>query len=192
MRKITVLAMITLDGVIQAPGGPQEDTSGGFEHGGWVSPYSDEVYKKVVQEELRPADYLLGRNTYEIWAPYWPHHRDFWPGINDGNKYVFSKTLKQSDPIIAGWEGSTVLTGVSDIRKLKTMDGRDIQVWGSSRLVQLLLQHDLVDEFRLKIHPLILGKGKKLFSESAVPSAFTLTDSIITPKGVIIATYQRK
>src|SRR5687767_12377856 len=149
MRKIIVLSMITLDGVLQAPGGPEEDTSGGFEYGGWVAPYSDETYDEVVREELKPADYLLGRTTYTIWAGYWPHHAEFWPGINDGMKYVFSKNLAQSDPMVTGWANSLVINSVDDIRKLKDSEGPEIQVWGSSELVQLLLEHDLVDELKL-------------------------------------------
>ena len=119
MRKITVLSMITLDGVMQAPGGPKEDTSGGFKYGGWVPPYSDEVYGKVVQEELKPADYLLGRKTFEIWADFWPEHGDFWPGINEGSKYVFSKNMKKSDPLVAGWKNSAVIKNLAGIKKLK-------------------------------------------------------------------------
>jgi dihydrofolate reductase len=191
MRKIIVLSMITLDGVIQAPGGPQEDTSGGFNYGGWVAPYSDEVYDRVVQNELKPADYLLGRKTFEIWAGYWPDHGDFWPGINEGTKYVFSKSLKKSDPVVTGWKNSVVLNNVSDIKKLKNSEGSDIQVWGSGELVQLLLRNDLVDELRLKIHPLTLGSGKKLFDHGTIPAAFTLTESVVTPGGVIIASYKR-
>ena len=190
--------MITLDGVMQAPGGPKEDTSGGFKYGGWTAPYGDDVYNKVVQKELEPADYLLGRKTYEIWAGYWPKHGDFWPGINEGIKYVFSKNLKKSAPMVTGWKNSVVLKTVADIKKLKNMpSGRegskstDIQVWGSSKLIQLLLKHDLVDELRLKIHPLTLGRGKKLFSNGAIPAAFTLTESIVTSTGVIIAAYKR-
>src|SRR5688572_755429 len=104
MRKIIVFSMITLDGVMQAPGGPKEDPSGGFKYGGWVAPYDDEEYNKVVQEELKPADYLLGRKTFQIWAGYWPQHGEFWPGINAGTKYVFSKKLKKSDKLITGWK----------------------------------------------------------------------------------------
>jgi dihydrofolate reductase len=191
MRKIIVFSMITLDGVMQAPGGPKEDPSGGFKYGGWVAPYSDEVYGKVLQKELEPADYLLGRKTYEIWAGYWPKHGDFWPGINDGTKYVLSKTLKKSDKIVTGWKNSVVIKNVGDIKKLKSSKGGDIQVWGSSKLVQLLLKNDLVDELRLKIHPLTLGKGKKLFDNGAIPAAFKLTESIVTPSGVIIVTCKR-
>jgi len=186
MRKIIVLSMITLDGVMQAPGGPKEDTSGGFKYGGWVAPYSDEVYGKVLEKELKPADYLLGRKTFEIWADYWPKHADFWPGINDGTKYVLSKTMKKSD-----WKNSVFLKSLADIKKLKNSKGSHIQVWGSGKLIQLLLKNDLVDELWLKIHPLTLGKGKKLFDGSTIPAAFTLTESIVTTSGVIIANYKR-
>src|SRR5678816_2108425 len=198
MRKIIVLSMISLDGVMQAPGGPEEDTSGGFKYGGWVAPYSDEVYGKVVQKELKPADYLLGRKTFEMWADYWPEHGDFWPGINEGTKYVFSKNMKKSDPIVTGWKNSVVIKNLADIKKLKNLPagrqgskGSDIQVWGSGELVQLLLKNDLVDELRLKIHPLTLGKGKKLFDNGTIPAAFTLIESIVMPSGVIIANYKR-
>ena len=183
--------MVTLDGVMQAPGGPKEDTSGGFKYGGWVAPYSDKVYGKVVQKELEPADYLLGRKTFEIWAGYWPEHGDFWPGINEGTKYVFSKSMKKSDPLVTGWKNSVVIKNLAEIKKLKNSKGSDIQVWGSSELVQLLLKNDLVDELRLKIHPLTLGKGKKLFNNGVIPAAFKLTESIVTPGGVIIANYKR-
>jgi dihydrofolate reductase len=191
MRKIVVLSMITLDGVMQAPGGPKEDKSGGFKYGGWVAPYSDEVYGKVVQKELKPADYLLGRKTFKIWAGYWPEHGDFWPGINDGTKYVFSKSMRKSDPLVTGWKNSVLIKNLADIKKIKNSKGSDIQVWGSSELVQLLLKNDLVDELRLKIHPLTLGKGKKLFNNGTIPAAFTLIDHIVTSKGVFIAHYNR-
>ncbi len=186
MRKIIVLSMITLDGVMQAPGGPEEDTSGGFKYGGWVAPYGDEVYGKVVEKELKPADYLLGRRTFKIWENYWPAHADFWPGINDGTKYVLSKTLKKSD-----WKNSVFLKSLTDIKRLKNSKGSDLQVWGSGELIKLLLKNDLVDEIWLKIHPLILGKGKKLFDDGAIPAAFTLIESLVTPRGVIIAYYKR-
>ena len=186
MRKIIVLSMITLDGVMQAPGGPEEDTSGGFKYGGWTAPYGDEVYGKVVEKELKPADYLLGRKTFEIWDGYWPEHADFWPGINDGTKYVLSKTMKKSD-----WKNSVFLKSLADIKKLKNSKGSDIQVWGSGKLIQLLLKNDLVDELWLKIYPLTLGKGKKLFDNGAIPAAFTLIESSVTPSGVIIANYKR-
>lgn len=191
MRKIIVLSMITLDGVMQAPGGPKEDTSGGFKYGGWTAPYADKVYGKVLQNELKPADYLLGRKTYKLWAGYWPEHGDFWPGINAGTKYVFSKSMKKSDPIVTGWKNSVVLKNLADIKKIKKSKGSDIQVWGSSELIQLLLKNDLVDELRLKIHPLTLGKGKTLFGNGTIPAAFALIKGIVTPSGVIIATYKR-
>src|SRR3982750_1147991 len=195
MRKIVVLSMITLDGVMQAPGGPKEDTSGGFKYGGWTEPYGDEVYSKVVQEELKRSDYLLGRKTFEIWADYWPEHGDFWPGINEGTKYVFSKSMKKSDPLVTGWKNSVLIKNVADIKKIKSQNisgsNSDIQVWGSGELVQLLLKNDLVDELRLKIYPLTLGKGKKLFDNGTIPAAFTLIDSVVTPSGVMIVNYKR-
>lgn len=183
--------MITLDGVMQAPGGPEEDKSGGFKYGGWVAPYGDEVYNKVVQKELEPADYLLGRKTFEIWAGYWPEHGDFWPGINEGMKYVFSKNMNKSNTKVTGWKNSVVVKSLTEIKKIKNSKGSDIQVWGSSELVQLLLKNDLVDELRLKIHPLTLGKGKKLFTNGTIPAAFSLAENIVTPSGVIIARYKR-
>lgn len=186
MRKIVVLSMITLDGVMQAPGGPDEDKSGGFKYGGWTAPYSDEVYDKVVQQELKRADYLLGRKTFEIWADYWPDHADFWPGINEGTKYVLSRTMKKSE-----WKNSIFLKSVAAIKKLKKSEGSDIQVWGSGKLIQLLFKNDLVDELRLKIYPLTLGNGKKLFDDGVIPAAFTLVESVVTPSGVIIANYKR-
>ena len=191
MRKIIVLSMITLDGVMQAPGGPEEDKSGGFNYGGWTASYGDKVYGKVLQKELKPADYLLGRKTFEIWANYWPEHGDFWPGINQGTKYVFSKKMKKSDPMVTGWKNSVVLKTVADLKKLKKSKGADIQVWGSSKLVQLLFKNDLADELRLKIYPLTLGRGKKMFAGGPIPAAFTLTESIVTTTGVIIASYKR-
>jgi dihydrofolate reductase len=189
MRKIIVLSMITLDGVMQAPGGPKEDTSNGFKYGGWTEPYGDETYSKVVQKELQAAEYLLGRKTFEIWEKYWPEHADFWPGINDGTKYVMSRTREKSD-----WKNSVFLNSLAEIQKLKNSSatgGADIQVWGSSELVQLLLKNDLVDELRLKIHPLTLGEGKKLFASGTIPAAFTLTENTVTSTGVIIASYKR-
>ncbi len=187
MRKITVLSMISLDGVMQAPGGPQEDSSGGFKYGGWTAPYSDELFGKILQEELQQADYILGRKTFDIFSGYWPQHADYWPGINEGNKYVFSQTIEKS-----GWKNTFFLKNLADIEKLKQSDGPDIQVWGSSQLIHLLLKHNLVDELRLKIYPLVLGEGKKLFESGAPAASFTLTESKVTSKGVIIAVYKRK
>ncbi len=186
MRNIVVISMITLDGVLQAPGGPKEDTAGGFKYGGWSAPYGDEVLGKAMQELMKPADYLLGRKTFDIWTAFWPEHADIWPGINDGTKYVVSRTKKKSD-----WKNSVFLKGVADIKKLKNSNGPDIQVWGSSKLIQLLLKNDLVDELRLQIHPVTLGKGKKLFDNGTIPAAFTPIESTMTPSGVIIASYKR-
>jgi len=186
MRKIIVLSMLTLDGVMQGPGGSKEDRSEGFKLGGWTDPYGDEIYGQVVRNELQPAEYLLGRKTFEIWESYWPEHGDFWPGINTGTKYVLSKTRTRTD-----WGNTQFIQSLADIKKLRNSEGSDIQVWGSSRLVQLLLKHDLVDELRLKIHPLLLGQGKKLFDPGIKPAAFTLFESTITSTGVIIAHYKR-
>jgi dihydrofolate reductase len=186
MRKIIVLSMISLDGVMQAPGGPEEDTSGGFKYGGWVAPYGDEVYGKAMEKLMKPADVLLGRKTFEIWADYWPEHESGWPGINNVTKYVLSTTMKKSD-----WKNSVFLDNLSDIEKLKNSNGSDIKVWGSGEVVQLLLENDLVDELWLMIHPLTLGKGKKLFDDGPIPAAFTLAESTVTPGGVIIANYKR-
>jgi dihydrofolate reductase len=186
MRKIIVLSMITLDGVMQAPGGPEEDTSGGFEYGGWTAPYGDEVSGKVMEGLMKPSDLLLGRKTFDIWEGYWPQHENVWPGINDVTKYVLSTTRKNSD-----WNASVFLNSLKDIEKLKASNGSDIQVWGSSELIQLLLKNDLVDELWLMIHPLTLGKGKKLFAGGPIPAAFTLVESTVTPGGVIIANYKR-
>ncbi|WP_430899172.1 MULTISPECIES: dihydrofolate reductase family protein [unclassified Paraflavitalea] len=191
MRKITVLAMMSLDGVIQSPGGKKEDVSNGFKYGGWVAPFSDATYNEVVKKELAPAAYLLGRKTFEMWSKYWPQHDEIWPGINKGMKYVFSKKLKNTDPLIKNWAHSTVVPTIASIKKLKQSKGPHLHVWGSSELIQQLLKHDLVDELRLKIHPIILGKGKKLFGSGAIPVAFKLKESITTSKGVIIASYQR-
>lgn len=186
MRKIIVITMITIDGVMQAPGGPEEDTSGGFEYGGWVAPFGDEEYGNVMQEQMKPADILLGRKTFDIFEDYWPKHADDWPGINEVTKYVLSSTKTTSD-----WENSEFLLYVDDIKKLKNLEGGDIKVWGSATLVQLLLDHDLVDELALLIYPIILGKGKKLFKDSATPSGFDLTESTVTPSGIIAANYKK-
>ena len=186
MRKIIVLSMITLDGVMQAPGGPREDTSGGFEYGGWVAPYGDEVSGKVIKKLMKPSDLLLGRKTFDIWENYWPQHESGWPGINDVTKYVLSTTRTNSD-----WKNSVFLNSLAEIEKLKSTHGSDIQVWGSSELVQLLLKNDLVDELWLMIYPLTLGQGKKLFKDGPIPAAFTLAQTNITSTGVIIANYKR-
>ena len=178
--------MISLDAVMQAPGGPEEDKSGGFKYGGWTAPYGDEAGLKILREQLKPADYLLGRKTFEIFASYWPAHGDFWPGINEGTKYVMSKKIKKSD-----WKNSVFIKSLADIKKLKNSKGSDLQVHGSGKLIQILLKHDLVDELWLKIYPLTLGKGKKLFDNGTIPAAFTLIESTVTPSGVIFANYKR-
>ncbi len=188
MRKIIVLEFMTLDGVMQAPGGPEEDPEAKFEFGGWQAPYGDDdVIGEVTEKELKaPVEYLLGRKTFEIWADYWPKHADFWPGINEGMKYVLSTTMRETD-----WQNTTFITGVEDIKQLRESDGPDLQVWGSSEVVHLLLEHDLVDEIRLMTHPVILGQGKKVFADGAAPRAFTLVGSKVGPTGVIVAWYTR-
>ncbi len=186
MRKIIVLSFMSLDGVMQAPGGPQEDMSGGFTYGGWTVPYFDEIAGKIMTEQMKPADLLLGRKTFDIFASYWPQHENDWPGINDVTKYVVSNTLTQSD-----WSNSIFLKNVEDIKKIKGQEGLDLQVHGSSNLIQTLLKNDLVDELWLKIFPVILGSGKRLFSDGTIPVAFTLFYSHVTPSGVIFASYKR-
>jgi dihydrofolate reductase len=180
--------MISLDGVMQAPGGPEEDPEGDFKYGGWTAPYTDDNGSEFFQKNMRPAEYLLGRKTFEIFAGYWPdpEHAKMWPGINDGMKYVMSNTLDKSD-----WKNTTFLKSVEDIKKLKESDGSDLNVWGSGKLIQLLLKNDLVDELRLVTYPLTLGQGQKLFAEGTIAAAFTLTDSTVMPSGVIMANYKR-
>jgi dihydrofolate reductase len=191
MRKIKVLTFITLDGVMQAPGGPEEDTSGGFSYGGWTVPYFDEFSGKVMGEQIgKSFDLLLGRKTYEIFAAYWPHHNDgIGAPFNKAKKYVASRTLKNLE-----WNNSELLKNdiVDEIKKLKEQDGPELQVHGSGNFIQTLLKHDLVDELLLKIFPLTLGIGKRLFAEGTIPAAFTLYESKISPKGVIIANYKRE
>lgn len=186
MRKIVILEFLTLDGVMQAPGGPKEDTSGGFKFGGWTAPYFDDAAGKAMEKQMRPADLLLGRKTFNIFANYWPEHENGWPGINDVTKYVLSKTLKKSV-----WKNSVILKNLAEIEKLKNSKGSDIQVWGSGELAQLLLKNDLVDELFLKIFPVTLGTGKRLFGDGTIPAAFSLIESFVTPSGVIFANYKR-
>ena len=190
MRKLIVLSFITLDGVLQAPGGPEEDTSDGFKYGGWMVPYDDDFSGEIMREQMsRPFNLLLGRKTYDIWAGYWPHHGDFWPGVNSTIKYVASR----NSSLKLDWNNSVLLRGniAKEIQKLKTQDGPELHVYGSGDLIQTLLKYDLVDEFWLKIFPLTLGAGKRLFAEGPIPAAFTLTDSKVSPKGVIFANYKR-
>jgi len=186
MRKIIVISMISLDGVMQAPGAPEEDTSGGFKFGGWTAHYGDEVSGKTMQRLMKPSDLLLGRKTFEIWENYWPQHTEYWPSINDVTKNVMSTTRKNSD-----WKNSVFLNSLEDIQKLKNGSGSDIQVWGSSKLIQPLLKNNLVDELWLIIYPVTLGEGKKLFQDGPVPAAFTLVENVVTPSGIIMANYKR-
>ena len=189
MKKIIVLTFLSLDGVMQAPGGPTEDTSGNFTLGGWTVPYFDEFLGVVMAEQLgQPFDLLLGRKTFEIFASYWPQHPEEGPEINSATKYVASNTLKSHE-----WEKSVFLSGnvPEEIKKLKAEEGLDLQVHGSGELIQTLLEHDLVDEFWLKIFPVTLGMGKRLFGNGTISAAFTLVDSKTSPTGVIVATLKR-
>ena len=189
MRKVIALEFLTLDGVIQAGGAPEEDTSGGFTYGGWQAPYDDDVLGAVMQKQMTmPFDLLLGRTTFDIWASYWPHHADFWPGVNPATKYVASHTMTSSD-----WQPSVFLGGdiVEKVSNLKQQPGPDLHVYGSANLLQTLMKHDLVDAFWLKIYPLTLGSGKRLFAEGTIPAAFKVTESHISPRGIILVNYER-
>ena len=189
MRKIIVLSFITLDGVMQAPGGPQEDTDGGFKYGGWVVPHFDEQGGQIMYEQMtKPRHLLLGRRTYEIFASYWPTHESEWPGINSVTKYVVSSTSTKSL-----WDNTVFIKDnvVEAIRRLKQQGGPDLQVHGSGNLIQTLLAHDLVDELWLKIFPVTLGTGKRLFDKGTIPASYTLLESKSSPSGVIFATFKR-
>jgi dihydrofolate reductase len=189
MRKIIVLSFISLDGVMQAPGGPEEDTSGRFDYGGWTVPYFDEFAGTIMAEQMgKPFDLLLGRKTFEIFASYWPHHPEEGFGINKATKYVVSHTLTKHE-----WHKSVFINKnvAEEIKKLKIQDGPDLQVHGSSVLIQTLMKYDLVDEFWVKIFPLTLGVGKRLFDSGTIPAAFTLIECKTSPKGVIVASYKR-
>jgi dihydrofolate reductase len=188
MRKVIVLEHISLDGVIQAPGGPDEDTSGGFAYGGWIASYSDAILGTLLRRQMSlPFDLLLGRKTFDIWAPYWPQHADAWPGANTATKYVASNTLTSS-----AWQPSVFLSGdiASKIAQIKQQPGPDLHVWGSGDLIQMLLKHDLVDAFWLMIYPLTLGVGKRLFAGGTLPASFNLTESNVTPTGIIVVNYE--
>jgi dihydrofolate reductase len=192
MRKIVVLSFISLDGVMQAPGGPEEDTSDGFRYGGWTVPYSDEFSNNIMGEQLSvPFDLLLGRKTYDNFAGYWPRQDPAGPvttPFNKATKYVVSG----SSPKLT-WEKSVLIEGdvAAKLKELKRQDGPMLQVHGSGNLIQTLLTNDLVDELWLKVFPVTLGKGKRLFAEGATPAAFELTDSQASPSGVIFANYKR-
>jgi dihydrofolate reductase len=192
MRKIIVLSFVSLDGIMQAPGGPDEDRSGGFALGGWTVPYFDDFAGQVMAEQMgRPFDLLLGRKTYEIFAGYWPKQD---PGnalgaaLNQATKYVASRTLMRAD-----WTPSRLIKddAPAEIRKIKETPGPDLQVHGSGDLIQTLLKHDLVDELWLKTFPVALGRGKRLFAEGTIPARFKLLDSRVSPLGVLVANYGR-
>lgn len=189
MRKIIVFEHISLDGVIQAPGGPEEDTSDGFAYGGWSAPYSEEVIETALMKKMNmPFDLLLGRKTFDIWAAYWPQHADIWPSVNTATKYVASNTMTSHE-----WQPSLFLSGdiAAGITKIKQQQGPDLHVWGSGNLLQTLMKHDLVDVFCLIIYPLTLGSGKRLFADGTIAAAFKVTESIVSPSGVILANYER-
>lgn len=191
MRKIIIQEFISLDGVIQAPGGPEEDKSGDFKYGGWTAPYfyeADQEANEFMQKNMNSTDLLLGKKTYELFAAYWPEHADMWPGINDVTKYVVSDS-----PVELTWANSELITGdvVARIKELRYGDGSILKVIGSGNFAQTLFKHDLVDELWLMIFPVTLGTGKRLFGEGAIPAAFTLTESLVTSNGVIFANYKR-
>jgi dihydrofolate reductase len=189
MRKVNVLEFVSLDGVIQSPGGPKEDTSGDFAHGGWITPHRDPASGAAMKQQMNlPCDLLLGRKTFEMFAKFWPQHKEMWPASDAATKYVVSNTITSSD-----WNPTVFLHGdiVEKIKKIKQQDGPDLQVYGSANLVQTLLKHDLVDALWLKIFPVTLGSGKRLFAEGAIPAAFKVTESTVTPKGVVIINYER-
>ncbi len=191
MRKIIVQEFITLDGVMQAPGGPEEDTTSDFKYGGWTAPYfreADDAAGEFMVKWMQSTDILLGRKTFDIFAAYWPEHAEMWPGINDVTKYVVSRTVSENK---TSWPNVEFLSGVDAIKNLKASEGGDIKVHGSGNLAQTLFEHDLVDELCLMTFPVVLGKGKRLFGESSMPAAFTLLDSLVTSNGVIFANYRR-
>ncbi len=192
MRKLVVLSFISLDGVMQAPGGPEEDMSGGFQYGGWTVPYFDEFASNIMNEQMSvPFDLLLGRKTYEIFKNYWPNQDPTNPiaaAFNKATKYVVSG----SDPNIS-WQKSVLIQGgvEAKLKELKQQDGPMLQVHGSANMIQTLLRNDLVDELWLKIFPVTLVNGKRLFADGAVPTAYELMECKVSPKGVIFANYKR-
>ncbi len=189
MRKIIVQEFITLDGVMQAPGGPDEDTTSGFKYGGWTAPYfreADDEAGEFMKKVMSSTDLLLGRKTFDIFAAYWPKHTDMWPGIMEVTKYCVSTELDKSD-----WSNSKFLRNVDDIKKVKESGTADLKVIGSGNLAQTLFKNDLVDEMLLMTYPITLGTGKRLFAEGTIPAAFTMTESLVTKNGVIFANYKR-
>jgi dihydrofolate reductase len=194
MRKIIVQEFITLDGVMQAPGGSKEDEAEGFKYGGWTAPFfevADKEGTEFMKQWMESTDILLGKKTFEIFAGYWPEHADMWPGINDVTKYVVSTTMTKSDVDSSGWNNSVLLTGIDDIKKLKESDGSVIKIHGSGNLAQTLFKYDMVDELHLMTFPITLGTGKRLFGEGTIPAAFAITGSLVTSNGVIFAHYKR-
>jgi dihydrofolate reductase len=188
MRKLAVNMFMSLDGVVQSPGGPDEDPTGGFTLGGWGAPYFDEEMMQRVAESA-PYELLLGRGTYEIFAAHWPYDEGpIADHLNSTRKHVASTTLKEVD-----WNNSTLITGdvAEYVATLKSEDGPEIQVHGSPGLVQTLLEHDLIDEFRLWIFPIVVGTGKRFFGAGAIPAALKLVDSKVSKTGVTINVYER-
>lgn len=189
MRKIITTTFITADGVMQAPGGPEEDTSGGFKYGGWMFPYGDEMVHSVLDGFWEiPFELLLGKRTYDIWAPYWPtQDNNIAKPFNSTRKYVVSH-----HPAELSWNNSVLITGdvVAELRKLKEQDGPDLWVHGSGNLIQTLLKNHLIDVMHVWTFPVTVGNGKRLFAEGTQPQEFKLVDSKISPNGVIIATYE--
>jgi dihydrofolate reductase len=191
MRKLLVTTFLTLDGVMQAPGGPGEDDSGGFAHGGWSVNYWDEQMGQVMGEATsRPFAMVLGRRTYDIMAAYWPNAPEEEGGkiFNEATKYVASRAR----PNLEAWSNSVLIEGdaAQGIAALKAEDGPELQVHGSANLIQTLLRHNLVDQFRLWIFPLVIGSGKRLFSEGTIPSGLKLVDHTVSTTGVVIGTYE--
>ena len=191
MRRIGVVENVSLDGVMQAPAAPDEDTRGGFAHGGWAPPYNDEVMGQEMGKGMGSTELLFGRRTYENFYAYWPNApqpNPFTEVLNNTQKYVASTTL--SDPL--PWVNSTLLAGdaAKSVAELKEQPGKDLTVLGSGELVRSLLRHDLVDELTLLIHPLVLGSGRRLFDDDGSMAKLRLTHSVTTTTGVIIATYQ--
>jgi len=189
MRKIIVLEHISMDGVIQAPGGRDEDPSGGFKYGGWTASYQDDVLGNAVKKYLdTPCDLLLGRKTFDIWEGYWPQHSDVWPNVKTATKYVASNTRTSSE-----WQPSVFLGGdvAAKVAEIKQQPGPDIHVWGSGNLLQTLIKHDLVDTFWLMIFPVTLGTGKRLWADGSIPASFKVTESVVNTNGVIVANYER-
>ena len=189
MRKVIVLEHISIDGVIQAPGGREEDPSEGFAYGGWTAGYDDEIIGTALQKQMAlPFDLLLGRKTFDIWNGYWPQHTDQWPGVKTATKYVASNSMTSSD-----WKPSVFLNGdvPEKVAELKQGQGPDLNVWGSGNLLQTLIKHDLVDAFWLMIYPVTLGDGKRLFASGTIPAAFKVTESKVGSTGVILVNYER-